>query len=79
MKGHNMYKCHYTGPIISFTHIDDPEKHLFLKLRVKIPLMKQDKKGPAFCNSKILFKYIIYYSDASIRAIGTLEKCQNNI
>ena len=64
-----MYKCYYTGPTISFTHGNAPEKHLFRELRVKIPLTKQDKKGTALCNPRITFKHIINHSDAPITAI----------
>ena len=70
-----MYKCYYTGPTISFTHGNAPEKHLFRELRVKIPLTKQDKKGTALCNPRITFKHGIYRLNAPIRAIETLRKC----
>ena len=78
-KGHDTYKCYYTGPTISFTYKNDSEKHLFRELRVKITLTKQDKNRTALCNPRITFKHGIYRLNAPIRAIETLEKCQNNI
>ena len=78
-KGHNMYECYYTDPTTSFTHGNAPKKHHFRELQVKITLTKQDKKRTALCNPRITFKHSIYRLNAPIRAIETLEKCQNNI
>ena len=78
-KGHDMYKCYYTGPTISFTHGNAPEKHLFRKLRVKIPLTKQDKKRTALCNPRITFKHITNHPSVFFKAFQMLKDCQNNI
>ena len=78
-KGHDMYKCYYTGPTISFTHKNDSEKHLFCKLRVKITLTKQDKNRTALCNPRITFKHITNHPSVSFKAFQMLEKCQNDI